>query len=181
MIRLLTVIVLVSAGFVLAEGQEPEPQQPAAEHQFLKRFVGEWECKNEAFMEPGQPPVISIGQMTGKMVGDFWAIVVVNVPDPERPYHGRATFGFDSLKQKKYFGTWVDSMSAFLWKYEGLVQGNKLILNSEGPNPFEPGKMVKARDTWEFEGDDLIVLTGAMEGPDGKFMTMMKATCKRKK
>ena len=40
------------------------------------------------------------------------------------------TFGCDSQK-KKYIGTWPDLMSDFLWHYEGIVDGNKLVLNSE--------------------------------------------------
>jgi hypothetical protein len=128
-------------------------------------------------MVPGEPPVTFSGSMTGQMIGDLWAIVVVKADG----YHGQATFGFDSLKSKKYFGTWTDSMSAFLWKYEGIVDGDKLIFDSEGPHPAGPDKMIKARDTWEFKGEDLILLTGEMEGPDGKMITAMKATCTRKK
>jgi len=66
------------------------------------------------------------------------------------------------------------------WQYEGIVEGNKLLLNSEGPNPAEPGKMMKARDTWEFKGKDRILLTGEMEGPDGKMTTGVRVVCKRR-
>ncbi len=72
-------------------------------------------------------------------------------------------------------------LSDFLWQYEGVVEGNKLVLNSQGPNPADPEKMMKARDTWEFKGNDQLILTGEMEGPDDKLMTMMKVTCTRKK
>ena len=55
------------------------------------------------------------------------------------------------------------------------------MLNSKGPNPHEPDKMIEARDTWEFKGNDLLVVTGQMQGPDGKMTTVMTATGKRKK
>jgi hypothetical protein len=41
--------------------------------------------------------------------------------------------------------------------------------------------MIKARDTWEFRSKDQVILTGEMQGPDGKMFMMMRATCTRKK
>lgn len=181
MMRVCAAVVFLSTGTVVAKDNQPEPATAGAEHKFLQRFVGDWECENEAFYEPGKPAVKSKGSMTGRMIGDYWAVVVVRADALGQPYQGQATFGFDSLKKKKYIGTWADSMSAFLWKYEGIADGDKLILNSEGPNPSDPDKMIKARDTWEFKNKDLILLTGEMEGPEGKLMTVMKATCRRKK
>jgi hypothetical protein len=72
-------------------------------------------------------------------------------------------------------------MSEYIWHYKGMAEGNKLVLNSEGPSPTEPGKMIKARDTWELVDADTIILTGEMEGPDGELMTMSKVTCRRTK
>jgi hypothetical protein len=72
-------------------------------------------------------------------------------------------------------------MSNYLWKYEGKVEGNKLIFNAEGPCPMKPGKLSKFRDTWEFKGKDQLVLTGEMEGDDGKMAKGMVATCTRKR
>jgi hypothetical protein len=164
-----------------AEDKKPEAAKAGAEHEFLKQFAGAWNCETEAFIEPGKPPVKSKGSMTGHMIGDFWAVVVVNGDALGQPYHGQGTFGFDSQKKKKYIGTWADSMSDFLWHYEGIVDGNKLVLNSEGPSPADPGKMIKARDTWEFRSKDQVILTGEMQGPDGKMFMMMRATCTRKK
>lgn len=173
--------ILIGAGFAVAQDERPEPPPAAQEHEFLKQFVGEWDCDVEAFLEPGKPPTKLKSSMTGHTLGDFWAVVVVKGDMLGMPYHGQGTFGYDSQNKKKYVGTWADSMSEFLWHYEGVVDGNKLVLNSEGPSPAEPGKLVKARDTWEFRSQDLIVLTGQMEGPDGQLMTMMTATCRRTK
>jgi hypothetical protein len=170
-------------GKVLEEevlGTSSEAAKAGAEHEFLKRFVGEWDCETEAFLEPDKP-VKSKGTMKGSMVGNFWAIVEVHGDAFGQPYHGQGTFGFDSTKSKKYIGTWADSMSDFMWKYEGTVNGNKLVLHSEGPMPSDPSKPMKTIDTWEFKGADQVVLTGEMLGPDGKMSTMVKVTCTRKK
>ena len=161
------------------QDKKPESATAAAGHEFLKRFVGEWDCESEAFIEPDKPTK-SKATMTGHMLGNFWAVVVVNGDVLGQPYHGQGTFGFDSQK-KKFIGTWADSMSDFLWRYDGVVEGDKLVLNSEGPIPGEPGKMIKSRDTWEFKGNDQVILTGEVQGPDGKMVPMMKATCTRKK
>ncbi len=171
--------VIICAGTVGAQEEKPAGAE-AKEHGFLKQFVGTWDCDGEAFIEPGQAPTKMKSSMTGHMIGNFWAVVVVTSEGEGQPYHGQGTFGYDSRK-KKYIGTWADSMSEFLWRYEGTVDGDKLVLNSEGPNPADPGKMIKARDTWEFKSPDLIVLTGQMEGPDGKMTTMMTATCTRQR
>ncbi len=168
---------IICAGIVAAQDERPEVGK---EHEFLRQFVGVWACDGEAFIEPGKPPTKVKSSMTGHLIGNFWAIVVVKSDALGQPYHGQGTFGYD-LQKKKYIGTWTDSMSAFLWHYEGIVDGNKFVLNSEGPNPADPGKMIKIRDTWEFKSKDLIVLTGQMQGPDGKMTTMMTATCRRKK
>jgi hypothetical protein len=172
---------MICPGFVAAQDQPSEAPQVGPDHKFLTRFVGEWDCDGEAYFEPGKPPVKSKSSMTGKMIGRYWAIVVVKGEMLGQPYHGQGTFGYDSYQKKKYIGTWADSMSEFLWKYEGVADGDNLVLYSEGPNPDQPGKLVKLRDTWEFRSPDLIILTSEAEGPDGKMVTGMKATCTRRK
>lgn len=174
----LLLITLATRLVAADEPQLPKPPEPTAEHRFLKRFAGEWECANVGYLE-GQE-IKSKGTMSGKMIGEYWATISVTAETPGAPYRGQGTFGFDSQKTKKCFGTWTDSMSPFLWKYEGKIDGNKLILGSEAPDPTDPNKMLKTLDTWEFKSDDLIVLTGQMEGEDGKMVTFMKSTCRRK-
>lgn len=179
MFRVILVAAILRPGTVLA--QEPKPAAPSPQHEFLTRFVGEWDGEVEAFLDAGKPPVKSKSTMTGRMIGNFWVVLEVQGDAFGQPYQGHGTFGFDSAKTKKYIGTWADSMSNFMWKYEGTVEGNKLVFHSEGPDPSTPGKMIKAVDTWEFKGKDQVILTGQMEGPDGKIFTMVKVTCTRKK
>ena len=119
--------------------------------------------------------------MSGRMIGDMWASVVVKGESQGFSFEGQGTFGFDASNKKKYIGTWVDSTNDFLWQYEGVVKGTKLVLDTEGPNPAEPGKRIKARDTWDFKGKDELILTSEMQGPDGKMTMFMRATCVRKK
>lgn len=184
---LMTSVLLTAAIDVSTDAlaQAPQPAKPAPEHTFLKKFAGNWDCDNEAFFSPGQPPAKSKGTMKCRMLGNFWVLADIDTEVDEEnkddvEYRGLGTFGFDASK-KKYMGTWVDSMSSTMWRYEGKVDGNKLILLTEGPNPFEQDKTVKARDTWQFKGEDVVVLTSEFVGDDGKYFTVMKATCKRVK
>jgi hypothetical protein len=181
MTRFMLVAAVMFAGVLNAQDDSkvPEPVKPVAEHAFLKQFAGDWDCETECFM-PGAPPDKSKGSVSGTMIGDLWAVLAVKGNMGGMPYIGQGTFGYDPEK-KVYVGTWVDSMSNYLWKYEGKVEGNKLIFNAEGPCPMKPGKLSKFRDTWEFKGKDQLVLTGEMEGDDGKMAKGMVATCTRKR
>ncbi len=176
-------VTLVSVSFVsnslAAEPNRPQPAKPRPEHEFLNQFVGEWECTTEASYKPGKSET-TVGTMTGHMIGDFWVVIDRKADVRGYAYHARATYGFDSRKTKKNVGTFTDSMAPILWKYEGEADGNRLALDSEGPHPSLPGKF-KFRNTWEFKTNDQVVLTSEMEGPDGKMITILKSTCRRKK
>lgn len=178
--QLLAIVVSISVvcQSLAAEAQTPRPVRPRPEHEFLKRFVGEWECTTETSFGAGKS-LTTKGTMSGQMIGKFWVVIDRKADIGGFAYHGRATYGFDSRK-KKYVGTWTDSMAPILWHYEGEADGDSLAVESEGPHPVMPGKF-KFRNTWEFRADDLVVLLSEMEGRDGKMTTIVKSTCRRQK
>ena len=51
------------------------------------------------------------------------------------------TLGYDPAK-KRFVGTWVGSMMAHLWVYEGSMDAEEkvLTLSAEGPSCMEEGK-----------------------------------------
>jgi len=110
-VQLLVTIVSVSvvSQSLAAEPKLPRPARPRPEHEFLKRFVGEWECTTETSFGPGKS-VTTKGTMTGHMIGNFWVVIDRKADIKGFAYHGRATYGFNSRK-KKYVGTWTDSMA----------------------------------------------------------------------
>lgn len=182
----LTILLFVSTGCAgilppkaKKEDAKAEPPRMSAEHEFLSQFVGEWDTEADAYLGPGQPSVKSKGTMNGRMIGGYWAVVDVKGEMMSRAFQGQGTFGYDPGKQK-YVGTWIDSMMNHFWWYEGSVEGSKLILETEGPHPQDPQKIVKYRDTWEFKGKDLLVLTSEMQGPENGMIQTMTATCTRK-
>ncbi len=158
------------------------PEMPAEkEHEFLKRFVGEWASETEASMGPGQPAIKGKGTMNARMLGDFWVINDMT-GDMGGEMTAVQTIGYDPEK-KKYVGTWVDSMMNHMWKYEGTVDqsGKTLTLEAEGPSFADPGKVTKYRDAYEFKSADHIVATSSMQDADGKWIVFMTGQIRRVK
>ena len=155
---------------------------PVKEHEWLQRFVGEWEGEAEIYMTPGQPPMKSKGTETARMLGGFWLIAQGKSEAMGQPFQHVLTLGYDT-ESNKYVGTWVDSMSGYLWKYEGTVDpsGKILTLESEGPCPMKPGQLSKFREVTEFRSDDHRVFTSSILGDDGKWQTVLTVNSRRKK
>jgi hypothetical protein len=160
----------------------PQFPQPTKEHQWLQKFVGEWETTAEGKMGPDQPVMTCKGTSTSRMLGGFWLITENDNEMMGMKINAMQTIGYDSTK-KKYIGTWVDSMLNHMWEYEGSVDesGKKLTLEAEGPNLMAAGKTAKFRDAYEFKSPDHIEVTSTMQGDDGKWVQFMVGQLQRKK
>jgi len=163
-------------------GAQEEPKFPAAEkqHQWLKQFVGQWQSESEARMGPNQPPVKCTGTMSSRMLGDFWVVSELVGEMPGMTVTGLQTIGYDAGK-KKYVGTWVDSVTSYMWKYEGVVDdsGKTLVLEAEGPNFMADGKMARFRDAYTFPSKDHIISTSSMRNDDGTWVEFMTGSFRR--
>lgn len=155
---------------------------PQKEHQWLHKFVGEWEQHAEIYMEPGKPPLTSKGIEQARMLGGFWLVADGKSEMMGMPFTSVLTLGYDPEK-KKYIGTWIDSMTSYLWKYEGTLDatGKILTLDTTGPCPKAPGTLVKFKEVTEFKSDDHRVFTSSMQEEDGKWTTLIKVDSRRKK
>jgi hypothetical protein len=157
--------------------------EPQKEHQWLQKLVGEWTCESEAMMEPGKPPERFKGTESVRSLGDIW---VLGEGRGEMPGGGMATtlltLGYDPLKGR-YVGTWVGSMMAYLWVYDGSLDAAEkvLTLNAEGPSFAADGKLAKYQDVITLESDDHRVLTSRVLGDDGKWTEFMAAHYRRRK
>ena len=163
-----------------SSGQEP-PQfpEPEKEHQFLKRFVGEWDSTTECMGAPGMEPSKGKGVMKSRMLGEFWVISELDATMMGDKFQAALTLGYDPQK-KKYVGTWTDSMTSQLWLYEGVVEGSTLTLTAEGPNFLSPGTTTKFQDIYEFKSADEMRVASKILGEDGKWITMMTGQARRK-
>lgn len=174
-------LMLVFTASSLIDAQE-EPKFPKAEkeHQWLKQFVGRWQTESEAKMGPDQPPMKCTGTMSSRMLGEFWVVSELVGEMSGMTVTGVQTIGYDPEK-KKYVGTWVDSVTSYMWKYEGVVDdsGKTLVLEAEGPNGMAGGKIAKFRDAYTFKSKDHIIATSSMQSEDGSWLEFMTGNFRR--
>jgi len=157
----------------------PKPAEPQKEHTWLKQLSGEWVTDSECVMEPGKPPMKCQFNETTKLLGNLWSVAEFKCDMDGTPFAGQMTLGYDPAK-KKFIGTWVCSMEPNMFTYEGTLDGNTLTLNTEGPNPAT-GKMTKMRDVIEVKSADEKVTKSYMQGDDGKWVSFVTMSAKRKK
>jgi hypothetical protein len=156
---------------------------PQKEHEWLHKLVGNWTFESECLGEPGQPAEKHRGTETVKSLGGLW---IVGESEGDMPGGGIAkmmiTLGFDP-KRDRFVGTWVGSMMANLWVYEGQLDaaGRVLTLNAEGPSFADPEKRAKYQDIIEIKSDDHRTLSSRTLGDDGKWTHFMTAHYRRTK
>lgn len=153
---------------------------PESQHLWLKKFIGEWTYESEAVMGPDQPVMKSTGTESVRAIGDFWILGEGKGTMPDgNPATMLLTIGYDPAKGK-FVGTWLGSMMAKLWIYEGTLDGNKLSLHCLGPS-FDGDGEAEYIDATEFVSDEHRILTSSVKGKDGNWTTFMTAHYRRKK
>lgn len=170
---------LAAAAVVLA--QEPsELPKPQKEHAWLEQLAGEWEADIEALV-PGQEPLKSKGTESVRKIGGFWVLAENKSEFQGQPFTGLLTLGYDAGKET-YVGTWIDSMTGYLWTYEGTVDpaGKVLTLKTKGPS-HTPGELAKFKEVLELKSKDHKVFTSYIEGENGEWTRMMTINYRRKK
>lgn len=174
---------LATTAVYAVEGMKEQPamHQPAQEHEWLMQLAGDWEADLETTMEPGKPAEKSKGTERVHKVGGFWVVADYAGTHMGTPFTGVFTLGYDPAG-KKYVGTWIDSMSSHLWIFKGTLDaaGKILTLESKGPCPSAPGKMVKFKDMMELKTKDHRVFTSTMQDESGKWVTGMTINYRRK-
>ena len=170
----LTAVLLCFAGDI--QGQDT----PTKEHEWLRQLVGEWTYEAELTLEPGKPPVKTQGTESVRAIGALWVVLEVKGNVFGAPFTGVMTLGYDA-KKKKPVATWIDSMNSHLLTYEGVIEGQRLTLLTEGPNPAAAGKTTRFKDVIEIKGKDEKTLSSFMELEEGKWTPFMKATYRRAK
>lgn len=145
------------------------------ESQWLQRLAGEWTWEMEAEGGPGEPPIREWGPESVRILGP-WAVCESTGRTPEgAEATSIMSIGYD-LGRERFIGTFLSSMMAYLWMYDGALDadGRVLTLAAEGPSYTEEGGMANYRDTIEFLAEDHRVHTSAYQAADGtwhQFMT----------
>lgn len=114
-----------------------EASKPGPEHAKLKMRVGNWKVAGTFYMAPGAPPMKTEATsnirplMEGRYfreqyAGDFMGM----------KFTGIGYFGYDK-GAKKYFSTWIDSMSTGLMRSDGVVDASGDVITYIGEY-FDP-------------------------------------------
>jgi len=139
--------------------------KPQAEHEWLQKLVGEW-----TYESPTEGENCS-GTQTVRSIGGLWIIGEGKgkIPDGS-PATMILTVGYDPAKGR-YCGTWIGSMMANLWVYDGELDSNDKVLSlySEGP-AFEGEGTAKYKDVITWIDDDRYTFSGHMQGPDADIL-----------
>jgi hypothetical protein len=166
---------------MVSGAQEPSPvPKPGPQHDFLKQDVGTWDATVEMFTAPGAKPEVAKGTETVSMVGPFWQVSQFKSQLMGQPFSGLGTLGYDPT-EKKFLGTWVDSMTPGLSRVEGTYDPEKKTLTGTMDARDMNGNAAKFRETTEWKDPNTRVFT--MYGPktaDGKEPVMMRISYKRR-
>ena len=145
--------------------------EPTAEHRWLERFVGTWTMT-------GHDGVGSWVE-TIRSIGGLW---VIAEGEGEMGGCGRhttvMTIGFDPAKGR-FLGTFLGSMMTHLWIYEGVLDGDRLVLDTVGPDMSSSGGLKRFQDIIELMPDGSRRLTSLIETDDGTWKTFMEAAYSR--
>jgi hypothetical protein len=159
----------------------PMQAAPQKEHAWLQQFIGEWTYESECLMGPDQPAMKSSGTETVRSLGGFWVIGEGQgeMPDGE-PATMIITLGFDPQKGR-FVGTFVGSMMANLWVYDGSLDADErvLTLEADGPSFTNPTATAKYRDSVELVSPDHRILRSTVLGDDGTWIEFMTAHYRR--
>lgn len=161
----------------------PEMAQPTAEHKALEQFAGEWSCSAVMGEIPGQDePLVCKGTENSRLIGGLWYVANGKAEMPGMEGESMITVGYDP-KKKSYVGTFVCSMQDYMWEYTGKFDdtGKKLILSTTGPSMTDPGKTANYQEVLETVDANHKTFTSSVQGPDGKWVELVKMTYERAK
>ena len=164
----------------LTAGEMPKMPQPVKEHAWLQRFLGTWDNQGECYMDPAKTTKFT-GSETSRKLGGFWVITEGKGEMGDMKMSSILTLGYDADKQK-FIGTWVDSVSGYLWKYEGNLSedGNTLTLETQGPCPMHDNKIMSVKEMVEFKGTEDKVFTSWIKNDDGQWNKTVVVNSHRK-
>ena len=177
---------------VLAQEKQPDAEQQKAmevymkmgavteNHEFLKKYVGGWDCQVKGWMAPGQPPTVSHGSFQGEMRLDGRFLFMDFKGEMfGQPFAGMQIIGFDNMQQK-YISLWLDNTSTFIFTTSGTRQDNVVSESGLWPDALTGSQSaVKARTTW-INADEYLYEQFMVMADQSEFKSM-EMSCKRRK
>ena len=122
---------------------------PGEPHTLFASLAGSWTTKTKSWMEPGKPPMESIGsvdmkmlldgrylqqEFTGEMMGQSFSGVGINA--------------YDTLR-KRYVTAWIDTMSTGIFMMEGTASADGKTITLKGQHAELGGGQMTHRAVWK--------------------------------
>jgi hypothetical protein len=153
---------------------------PGPAHKKLDPLVGKFNVKSKSWMDPSKPPEESSGTSERKWImGNRYLEERYQGTFGGQPFTGMGVWGYDNVT-KKYFGTWLDSMSTSMTTSRGTLTGNALKMKGSMSDPMS-GKETPYTMTLNIAGNDTHTMEMWGPGPGGKNMKWMEMTYTRAK
>jgi hypothetical protein len=180
----LTALIVSAAAFVSAVGQDEQewtPPKATEQHKLLQKDVGTWDAVVKVWPMEGAEPVESKGVEKNELLkGGMWIVSRFEGAAGGMPFTGVGTFGYDPI-EKKYVGTWVDTMTPHLMVSKGDYDENTktMTMTGEGRHP-DSGEVYESKQISRYVDDDTRVFEFHIPGKDGKHWKMMEITYQRR-
>ncbi len=153
---------------------------PAAAHKKLAPLAGKFNVKTKMWMDPAKPPQESSGTSERSWImGERYLEERFQGNYGGQPFTGMGLYGYDNVT-KKYFGSWIDSMSTALTTVRGTMSGNTIAYKGMMSDPMA-GKEVPYTMRLTLAGNDSHTIEMSGPGPDGKVMKWMEMAYTRAK
>jgi hypothetical protein len=102
-------------------------QVPLEQHEMLKMDEGIWDAKISMWTAPGTDPIQGTAKEVNTMIGELWSVGTLEGNIGALDFVGQATLGYDPV-QKKYVGTWIDSVTSVITHMLGTYDAESKTL-----------------------------------------------------
>jgi hypothetical protein len=177
-----TTIAMLPLASAQQEQQQPQAAQATREHRLLQRDVGTWDAEITLLPpEEGAAPMKSKGSEKNELLpGGMWLVSRFDGEMMGMPFSGVGTSGYDPI-EKKYIGTWIDTMSPHLMVVKGDYDEDTKTMTSTGEGrDFATGQPYTAKLITRDVDENSRTFEMHMPGPDGKHVKMMEIKYKRR-
>lgn len=149
-------------------------QRPAAGHDALRQFAGEWTVAGEIVPASGQAPIPWLGTEQASIVGGFWLTSRMESSMTGMHVTGLTTIGYDP-GSGTYVGTYVSSLDSILWSYTGKMDasGHRLVLETVGPSVLDPATTTTYRETLELIDENRKAFTSSAIDDKGRWVRLV--------
>jgi hypothetical protein len=122
---------------------------PGEPHKLFATLAGSWTTATKEWMEPGKPPMESIGTAEMKMLLDGrFLYQEFNGQMMGQPFNGIGIDGYDNIR-KKYVTAWMDSMGTGIFIMEGTASSDGKTITLKGSHPEPGGGKMSHRAIWK--------------------------------